>query len=116
MALMRRFDTFLIGRKTFDVMWRMGNTEPPAPGIQAIVFSRTLRPADCPAAQRRCGTGRRGSAKEIRQGHRTVWRRRVVPEPSGRRSRNAGWSIMPTTPRSFLEATLPRHDRAIEDR
>ena len=48
-ALMARFDTFLIGRKTFDVMRRMGNAQPPAPGIQMIVFSRTLRPVDCPA-------------------------------------------------------------------
>jgi dihydrofolate reductase len=47
MALMGRFDTFLIGRKTFEVMRRMGNTAP-TPGIQNIVFSRTLRPDDCP--------------------------------------------------------------------
>ena len=46
-ALMGRFDTFLIGRKTFDVMRRQGNTAP-APGIQNIVFSRTLRAGDCP--------------------------------------------------------------------
>src|ERR1041385_4653235 len=51
-ALMARFDTFLIGRKTFDVMRRMGNAQPPAPGIQMIVFSRTLRPVDCPAGTR----------------------------------------------------------------
>lgn len=49
MALMGRFDTFLIGRKTFEAMRRMGDAAPPAPGIQNIVFSRTLRPADCPA-------------------------------------------------------------------
>lgn len=48
LALMARFDTFLIGRKTFEVMRRMGDAAPPAPGIQNIVFSRTLRPADCP--------------------------------------------------------------------
>jgi dihydrofolate reductase len=47
-ALMKRFDTFLIGRKTFEVMRRMGNAAPPAPDIQNIVFSRTLRPGDCP--------------------------------------------------------------------
>jgi dihydrofolate reductase len=47
-ALMARFDTFLIGRKTFEVMRRVGNAAP-APGIQHIVFSRTLRPVDCPA-------------------------------------------------------------------
>ena len=49
-ALMRRFDTFLIGRKTFEVMRRMGDATPPAPGIRNIVFSRTLRPEDCPQA------------------------------------------------------------------
>jgi dihydrofolate reductase len=49
-ALMGRFDTFLIGRKTFEVMRRMGDTAPPTPGIRNIVFSRTLRPEDCPQA------------------------------------------------------------------
>ena len=32
-ALMRRFDTFLIGRKTFEMMRRMGNDAPPTAGI-----------------------------------------------------------------------------------
>ncbi|HVS14521.1 MAG TPA: dihydrofolate reductase family protein [Thermoanaerobaculia bacterium] len=49
-ALMARFDTFLIGRKTFEVMQRMADAAPPAPGIAQIVFSRTLRPDDCPQA------------------------------------------------------------------
>lgn len=49
-ALMARFDTFLIGRRTYEVMRRMGDAAPPAPGIQNIVFSRTLRPEDCPGA------------------------------------------------------------------
>ena len=49
-ALMARFDTFLIGRKTFEVMRRMGDAAPPAPGIRNFVFSRTLRPEDCPQA------------------------------------------------------------------
>ena len=47
-ALMARFDTFLIGRKTFEVMRRLGDTAPATPGIRNIVFSRTLRPGDCP--------------------------------------------------------------------
>ncbi|HET7218254.1 MAG TPA: dihydrofolate reductase family protein [Vicinamibacterales bacterium] len=47
-ALMGRFDTFLIGRKTFEVMRRMGDAAPAAPGIRHIVFSRTLRPEECP--------------------------------------------------------------------
>jgi dihydrofolate reductase len=40
-AVMSAFDTFLIGRKTFEAMIRMG-TDMTAPGIQSMVFSRTL--------------------------------------------------------------------------
>lgn len=47
-GIMARFDTFLIGRKTFEVMHRMGNAGKSTPGIQNIVFSRTLNPADYP--------------------------------------------------------------------
>jgi dihydrofolate reductase len=47
-AAMDRFDTFLIGRKTFEAVRRMGGEAPPTPGIRNIVFSRTLRPEDCP--------------------------------------------------------------------
>jgi dihydrofolate reductase len=49
-AQMARFDTFLIGRKTFEVMRRMGGAAPPTPGIRNYVFSRTLRAEDCPDA------------------------------------------------------------------
>jgi dihydrofolate reductase len=49
-ALTRRFDTFLVGRKTFEAMRRIGDTAPPTPGITQIVFSRTLGPGDCPQA------------------------------------------------------------------
>ena len=49
-ALMARFDTFLVGRKTFEKMRRMAEAAPPTPGIQQIVCSRTLRPDDCPNA------------------------------------------------------------------
>jgi dihydrofolate reductase len=48
-AAMRRFDTFLVGRKTFEVMRRMGDTAPPTPGIRTIVFSRTLAAGGMPA-------------------------------------------------------------------
>jgi dihydrofolate reductase len=47
-AAMARFDTFLIGRKTFEVMRRAGDAAPPTPGIRHFVFSRTLRAEDCP--------------------------------------------------------------------
>jgi dihydrofolate reductase len=45
---MAQFDTFLIGRKTFEAMRRMGSDAQPTPGVQNIVFSRTLKPADFP--------------------------------------------------------------------
>ena len=48
-AMMSRYDTFLIGRKTFEVMQRASGAQA-APGIESIVCSRTLRPADCPHA------------------------------------------------------------------
>jgi dihydrofolate reductase len=43
-----RFDTFLIGRKTFEVMGKMGGDSRSIPGIQNIVFSRTLKPSEHP--------------------------------------------------------------------
>lgn len=46
---MAQFDTFLIGRKTFDVMRRMGGAGS-SRGITNIVCSRTLEPSDCPHA------------------------------------------------------------------
>lgn len=43
-----RFDTFLIGRKTFEVMKRMGNDVKSFRGIQNIVCSRTLKASEHP--------------------------------------------------------------------
>ena len=42
------FDTFLIGRKTFEAMAKMGGGARSSPGIQNIVLSRTLKPGDYP--------------------------------------------------------------------
>ena len=47
-AHMARFDTFLIGRKTFEAMRRMGGGGQATPGIRNVLFSRTLQPGDCP--------------------------------------------------------------------
>lgn len=47
-GLSARFDTYLIGRKTFEAMRRMGGDAAVAPGTQSIVCSRTLTPADHP--------------------------------------------------------------------
>ena len=47
-GLMNQFDTFLIGRKTFDAMKRMGTAGKSSKGITNIVLSRTLRQEDHP--------------------------------------------------------------------
>jgi dihydrofolate reductase len=48
-AMAARFDTYLIGRKTFDVMRRMEGEAPSLPAKRNIVFSRTLRQSDFPS-------------------------------------------------------------------
>jgi len=45
----KRFDTALVGRKTFDTMVREHRTE--IPGLEVIVFSRTLRQSEFPQVQ-----------------------------------------------------------------
>ena len=45
-ALMGAFDTILIGRKTYEATRQYGGGG--MPGMQAYVFSRTLRQEDCP--------------------------------------------------------------------
>jgi dihydrofolate reductase len=84
---MKQFDTFLIGRKTFDAMSRMGNSGKSTPGIENIVISRTLQAGGLPANPHRgrpCAPGERTCAPS-RQGHRDLRRRRAVPEPARRR-------------------------------
>ena len=46
-ALMVAFDTLLLGRKTYEATRQQGGTGG-MPGMEAYVFSRTLRQADCP--------------------------------------------------------------------
>ena len=46
-ALFAQFDTFLLGRRTFEMMAREGRSE--TPGMKTFVFSRTLRQQDYPA-------------------------------------------------------------------
>ena len=45
-ALFAQFDTFLLGRRTFEAMAREGKGA--TPGVKTFVFSRTLRPEDYP--------------------------------------------------------------------
>ncbi len=45
-AMFEQFDTFLLGRRTFEAMGRGGQGE--TPGMKTFVFSRTLRQEDYP--------------------------------------------------------------------
>ena len=45
-ALMEQFDTFLLGRRTFEAMGPAGQRG--SPGVKTFVFSRTLRQQDYP--------------------------------------------------------------------
>ena len=45
-ALFEQFDTFLLGRRTFEAMERGGQGG--SPGMKTLVFSRTLRQQDYP--------------------------------------------------------------------
>lgn len=47
-ALYAQFDTVVMGRKTFVATLQMGGSGA-IPGLDVVVFSRTLRPADYPA-------------------------------------------------------------------
>jgi dihydrofolate reductase len=46
-ALFNAYDTVLLGRKTYEAT-RQPGSEGGMPGMQTYVFSRTLRPEDCP--------------------------------------------------------------------
>lgn len=46
-AMFNQFDTFLLGRRTFEAMGRAGQGG--SPGIKTFVFSRTLRQQDYPS-------------------------------------------------------------------
>jgi dihydrofolate reductase len=47
-GLFKQFDTFLLGRRTFELTQQSGHGGELAPGAQTIVFSRTLRQSDYP--------------------------------------------------------------------
>ena len=44
--IFRRFDTLLIGRRTFEAMLQMGRGGGSMPGVKSFVISRTMKQAD----------------------------------------------------------------------
>ncbi|MEN8375690.1 MAG: dihydrofolate reductase family protein [Gemmatimonadota bacterium] len=70
-AFVARFDTILLGRKSFELMAESGG-DGPVFGMDTYVASRTLRPEDCPAvtvlgenAEERIAKLRSGDGKDI---------------------------------------------------
>lgn len=73
-GLLKQFDTFLIGRKTFEAMRRMGTT----PGRRPAFGTRLLADVERGrSSARHRGIGRRARghrpAQEAGQGHRALW-------------------------------------------
>lgn len=67
-----RFDTVLMGRKTYEQAKAMGGGAE-MPGITGIVASRTLRPEDCPGATV-IGDGLTDRVRELRAGDgKDIW-------------------------------------------
>lgn len=69
-ALFEQFDTFLLGRRTFEAMGSAGQSQ--TPGTRTFVFSRTLRQEDYPGvtivaerAEERVAALRAGTGKDI---------------------------------------------------
>ena len=71
-ALFARFDTVLMGRKTYEQVRAMGGGEA-MPGVTSIVASRTLKPEDCPGATV-IGDGLADRVRELRAGSgKDIW-------------------------------------------
>ncbi len=71
-ALFARFDTLMMGRRTYEQARAMGGG-PATPGMTTVVASRTLRPADCPGATV-IGEGLAERVRELRAGDgKDVW-------------------------------------------
>lgn len=71
-SLFARFDTALMGRKTYEQAKAMGGAGA-TPGLTTIIASRTLRPEDCPGATV-IGDGLTDRVRELRAGHgKDIW-------------------------------------------
>jgi dihydrofolate reductase len=67
-----RFDTVLVGRKTYEYGKAMGGG-PTMAGVTSIIASRTLKPEDCPGATL-IGDGLADHVRELRAGDgKDIW-------------------------------------------
>jgi dihydrofolate reductase len=71
-ALFARFDSVLMGRRTYEQARVVGGGEA-MPGVTTIVATRTLRPEDCPGAVV-IGDGLEDRVRELRAGSgKDIW-------------------------------------------
>jgi dihydrofolate reductase len=71
-AWFARFDTVLLGRKTYEQVTAMGGGQA-MPGVTSIIASRTLKPEDCPKATV-IGDGLTDRVRELRAGSgKDIW-------------------------------------------
>ena len=71
-ALMARFDTLLMGRRTYDLTRKMGGGAA-MPGVKSFVVSRTLEPGDHPGVTV-LGEGWEEKVRELRaQDGKHIW-------------------------------------------
>ena len=70
-ALFEQFDTFLLGRRTFEMMAREGRGE--TPGMKTFVFSRTLRAAGLPGGDNRRRGGGGDGGRPTREPGKDIW-------------------------------------------
>ena len=71
-ALFSRFDTLLMGRKTYEQVKAMGGGAA-MPGVTSIIASRTMKPEDCPGATV-IGDGLTDRVRELRAGGgKDIW-------------------------------------------
>lgn len=71
-ALFKEFDTAVMGRKTYEVMTAQGG-HGAMPGIDVVVFSRTLTPAEYPGVRIVSDDPRRVVAELKQQRGRDIW-------------------------------------------
>jgi dihydrofolate reductase len=70
-ALFKQFDTFLIGRRTYEMMAQAGQGE--TPGAKTFVFSRTLRQRDYPGVTIVSGSPKEPLAKLRSEPGKDIW-------------------------------------------
>ncbi len=70
-ALFARFDTLLLGRKSYEAARRQGGG-PGMAGMKSYVFSTTLRPSDCPGATLSSDAGETVRALKQQPG-KSIW-------------------------------------------